>query len=406
MVNHHFHLTLTQALLESLELRRILYVLLTGVTAGDGLNFNRAFLLLVDEGGRVLQGQFAIGPTNDAEAQRIWQEMTAEEFTLARVMAQFDVWEQDVQAVSLSQEFQRVSIPLPLVADGQVDHPFHLYVGAAFAGRAAEAVNGVNLVVPGTSLTLRHFAVAPLRLKKRTIGVLLVDNTYNGRPIEPFELDDLATLANLAAIAVERARLHERVRRMAEQDGLTGLLNRRRFDELLLEHFQESRARGTHLSLILIDVDNFKAINDRHGHLAGDDLLRRVASAIQRRLRSSDVACRYGGDEFVLLLPRSSGPDAMDVAEYLRQAIAAHRMGQPVEPQITASIGVAACRNDHPDAAALLHDADAALYTAKREGRNRAVLFRLPDVRPRVRVGLRSLLGRLFPALGFDKPSP
>jgi diguanylate cyclase (GGDEF)-like protein len=354
----------------------------------------------------VLQGQFAIGPTNDAEAQRIWQEMATQEFTLARVMAQFDVWEQDVRATSLSQEFQRVSIPLPLSGGSQVDHPFQLYVGSAFTGRAAEAVNGVNLVVPGTSLTLRQFAVAPLRVKKRTIGVLLVDNIYNGRPIEPFELDDLATLANLAAIAVERARLHERVRRMAEQDGLTGLLNRRRFDELLLEHFQESRARATQLSLILIDVDDFKAINDRHGHLAGDDLLRRVASAIQRRLRSSDVACRYGGDEFVLLLPRSSGPDAMDVAEYLRQAIAAHGMGQPVELRTTASIGVAACRDDHPDAAALLHDADAALYTAKRGGRNCAVLFQLPDVRPRVRGGLRSLLGRLFPALGFDKPSP
>lgn len=376
MVSHHFHLNLTRALLESLDLRRTLYVLLTGVTAGDGLNFNRAFLLLADEGMRMLQGEFAIGPSDASEAYRIWLDMAAQEFNLPRAMAQFEAWERDGQAASLSREFQRVSIPLPLTAQAMFEHPFFQYVGHSFYGQRAEIANDVALAVPGTSLTLQQFAVAPLRIKERAIGVLMVDNFYNGRPIGGRELDDLATLANLAAIAVERARLHENVRRLAEQDGLTGLLNRRRLDEILPQYIAESRAHGTPLALILLDVDHFKTVNDIHGHLAGDDLLRSVGAAIQQRLRCTDVACRFGGDEFAVLLPRTDGPEALELAEHLRCAIVQSCSGGTgARPSAAVSIGVAVCQDDHTDAAALLREADTALYAAKREGRNRAVLY-------------------------------
>lgn len=408
MVSHQFHLTLTQALLESLDLRRILYVLLTGITAGDGLNFNRAFLLLADEGRRVLQGEFAIGPSDSAEAYRIWLDMAAQEFTLPRVMAQFDAWEEDTRAASLSREFQRVSIPVPTEAGAMLEHPFFQYVGRSFSGRQAAVVNDLTLAVPGTSLTLRQFAVAPLHINDRAIGVLLVDNFYNGRRIDRRELDDLATLANLAAIAVERARLHERVRRLAEQDGLTGLLNRRKLDEVLPQRIRDSRAHGVPLSLILLDVDHFKAVNDSHGHVAGDDLLRGVASVIRQRLRLTDVACRFGGDEFAVLLPRTDGPEALQLAEHLRSAIADSGSGDPAgQRSASVSIGVAVCRDDHSDASALLREADAALYAAKLDGRNRAVLFHrhrgdpysgpLPQAGPQYRRTLRSALSRWAP---------
>ena len=108
-----FSLTLTQALLETLELRRILYVILSGSTAGDGLGFNRAFLWLEDEGGRSLRGQLAIGPENHHEASRIWEAMEAERFDLARVMHQYDAFEADTGASRLARIVERMSLPLP-----------------------------------------------------------------------------------------------------------------------------------------------------------------------------------------------------------------------------------------------------------------------------------------------------
>lgn len=403
-MSDHFHLTLTRALLASLELRRILYVLLTGVTAGDGLNFNRAFLLLVDEGGRALHGELAIGPPNDTEAYRIWREMAVQEFTLERVLAHFDDWDQSPSALSLSREIRRVFLLLPLAKNADAKHPFLDYVAGALDGQRPEAFNDRTLAVPGTAITLRQFALAPLRVENRMIGVLLVDNVYNNRPILPEELDELAVLANLAAIAVERARLHERVRRMAEQDGLTSLLNRRCFDTLLKQVFSESRTRANPLSLLLLDLDNFKAINDLSGHLAGDDVLRGVASILQQRLRVTDLAFRYGGDELAVLLPRSDGPAALEVAEFLRQAIAATCFGDLADVRTTVSVGAATIDAGHVNAEALLNDADDALYAAKRGGRNRAVLHTQGNAPRRLGDRLCSLLKPLGHLTGSVKP--
>ncbi len=180
-------------------------------------NFNRAFLLLVDEGGRCLQGEYAIGPPNGVEAGRIWQEMRVQAFTLERVLAQFDAWEASATADHLNAEFRRLALPLPLESPMSSAHAFFQHMAAALAGQPAELFNDDSLAVPGTTLRLRHFARVPLQMENRVIGVLLVDNAYNLRPIQRDELDELTTLANLAAIAVERARLHEQVRRMADR---------------------------------------------------------------------------------------------------------------------------------------------------------------------------------------------
>lgn len=172
-----------------------------------------------------------------------------------------------------------------------------------------------------------------------------------------------------------RSRLEQTVE-MAVLDPLTALHNRRYLSNHLDTLFQESADRGRALSVLLIDVDHFKAINDTHGHDAGDDVLRELALRLRRNIRGIDLACRLGGEEFVVVMPDTSLDSAYLVGERLRQCIAAAPfiVGAHDRPiSVTASMGVAALEyeTDTPDL--IMKRADQALYCAKRDGRNRVV---------------------------------
>lgn len=165
------------------------------------------------------------------------------------------------------------------------------------------------------------------------------------------------------------------LRRLATADGLTGLPNRRQFDERMEAEWQRARRSGTRLALLMIDIDHFKAFNDSVGHLAGDDCLRAVAVAIDSAMRRpGDLAARLGGEEFGCILPETEAAGALGVAERVQQAIARLRIGHPASPHgtVSASIGIAvATPADGGKPADLLKAADAQLYTAKRDGRAR-----------------------------------
>ncbi|MBP0494468.1 sensor domain-containing diguanylate cyclase [Pararoseomonas indoligenes] len=177
----------------------------------------------------------------------------------------------------------------------------------------------------------------------------------------------------------ERRLMQERMAELAATDGLTGLANRRRFDEALATEWRRAAREGTWLALLLLDVDRFKMFNDRYGHLAGDDALRAVARALEATIRRpADLAARYGGEEFAVILPVTDAAGAREVAEQARSAIAragiAHEANE--SGMLTASIGVAAAQPDsatQPEPSILVAAADAALYEAKRTGRNRVV---------------------------------
>ncbi len=170
----------------------------------------------------------------------------------------------------------------------------------------------------------------------------------------------------------------EQMEAMAQTDGLTGLANRRRFDEMLNREYRRAMREGTSLSLVLVDADRFKLFNDRYGHAAGDDCLRQLAAAVGGAARRpGDLAARFGGEEFVLLLPNTGQEGATEVAERLRQdvlEVALLHAGNPPRGLMTISLGVASVAPG-TDAAvetdALLRAADAALYAAKASGRNR-----------------------------------
>lgn len=202
-----------------------------------------------------------------------------------------------------------------------------------------------------------------------TLGVLALESArkdaFPASDVQPLE-----SVADICANAIQNARYFERVRQMAYVDGLTGMFNRRYFEMRILEELERGQRYRHPLSIIMVDIDNFKKLNDEFGHLLGDEVLRQVGSLFPQQLRKGDVACRYGGEEFVIIAPETSGDQALAIAEKLRRVTEAFPFAGVPRP-VTISAGIA----DYPTAGAtrdaLVRAADAALYTAKQGGRNR-----------------------------------
>ncbi|RZA14282.1 MAG: GGDEF domain-containing protein, partial [Lysobacteraceae bacterium] len=168
------------------------------------------------------------------------------------------------------------------------------------------------------------------------------------------------------------ASYHEEIYQLATHDALTDLCNRRHFIELAEKEIARALRHGRPLSLCIVDVDLFKPINDRYGHISGDDVLRQLAALLGAHARDEDIAARIGGEEFALLLPECGAEDAAAFAERLREKVARTPFAPGGEPQpITVSIGVCALKPGRDTRPGLMAAADAALYRAKSEGRNR-----------------------------------
>jgi diguanylate cyclase (GGDEF)-like protein len=172
-------------------------------------------------------------------------------------------------------------------------------------------------------------------------------------------------------LLIELERTRERLAVLATHDDLTGIYNRRHFMSIVQREWERARRYGTSAALLLIDADRFKAVNDIHGHLCGDELLRQMATAAGRSLRQADVLARFGGEELIVFLPHTDALGALDVAERIReqvQALCVDWRGTPVHT--TVSVGVAPLRRELPSLDWMIHEADTALYAAKADGRN------------------------------------
>ena len=216
----------------------------------------------------------------------------------------------------------------------------------------------------------QNVVIVPIVVDDRAFGLVAAEwgGSREAR-IPVLTVQALAQAALHTASALQTASLLHEVERLATRDSLTGIANRRLFDESLTRETARAQRLSTPLSLVAFDVDHFKQINDTYGHMVGDTVLREVAESIVATTKSFDVAARYGGDEFMLLLPGCSGADAAGVAERVRAEIGRRVLAVPV----TVSAGLATMPENAIDAERLVSAADAALYEAKRDGRDRSV---------------------------------
>jgi diguanylate cyclase (GGDEF)-like protein len=215
-------------------------------------------------------------------------------------------------------------------------------------------------------------ALRPIETGGRAHGVITV--VSNGRRFTNDDRDVLRSLAAQATLALENVDLHFQVRRQAVTDELTGLANHGRFQDLLSAEIDQVRRYRHPVGLIMLDIDDFKSVNDTFGHQQGDVVLRHVARVLRDTSREADTPARYGGEEMALVLPHTDLEGSYAIAERVRTAIAdlrIPRLDQQGVLRITASLGVAASSEGDKDA--LISDADAALYAAKRQGKNRTI---------------------------------
>jgi diguanylate cyclase (GGDEF)-like protein len=238
---------------------------------------------------------------------------------------------------------------------------------------------GSRPVVPGPDHPLRGHVppdvevVVPFTLGDAGSGILALGPRMTGAPYSPQDLSLVQTLVDASAIALRNTELIGYLRTQAIRDALTGCQNRRGFDEILQHEMTRARRYGRTLSLVLFDLDHFKTINDEFGHDTGDHVLRRVGRLLLTTFRSTDTACRPGGEEFAMIFPETPLADAARLAERLREDILRIGPDAVLPRAVSASFGVAAFPDDARDIDDLIRVADRALYLAKAEGRNRVV---------------------------------
>lgn len=317
-----------RALTSTLDLPEVLRLVM--VRAQDLLKASRFSLLLLDEQARELRFELASGPGADRLAA-----------LRLKVGEGIAGW--------VAREGQPV-----LVQDATRD--------ARFAAQF-DALSGH---------TSRSLIAVPLVSKGRTLGVIEVVSGPGERELTAEDLLTVRTLADHAAIAIENAQAFERIRDLTIVDDHTGLFNARHLLRVLETEVIRSERYGRPFSLVFIDLDRFKEVNDRHGHQAGSAALREVGEVLRGGLRETDIPTRYGGDEFVILLPEADREQAMGVAERLRAAIAGHvfLVDRGFSVRITASLGVATWPLDGRSAEELLGRADAAMYLVKGASRD------------------------------------
>ncbi len=223
-----------------------------------------------------------------------------------------------------------------------------------------------------TRFTTQSILAVPMRSRGRTLGVIELVNGRDGPAFGENDARTLGSIADYAAIAIENARNFRRVQELTILDEHTGLYNARHLHRVLEQEVTRSKRFGHPLSLIFFDLDRFKAINDTWGHQAGSAILRECGQVMLEVLRTVDVAIRYGGDEFVCVLPETGKEAALQMAQRLRDALVARRFlaDRGLDLHVTASFGVATWPDDADNAEDLMKRSDLAMYRVKQTTRD------------------------------------
>jgi len=210
----------------------------------------------------------------------------------------------------------------------------------------------------------------PMYIGDISIGVLMVSSIYG------FKKEDVVFLEHAVkelSVSLDNAKIHKKINELSVTDELTGLYNRRKMDEVLEAEFNKAKRYGGSMSVMILDIDYFKSVNDFYGHKAGDVVLSQIGGILRRSIRNIDTATRYGGEEFVIILPQTDFNSALSVAKKLKSLVRNSKFTS-VEREITVSIGIASMPDDGINAVDdILKIADDFLYEAKNSGRDRII---------------------------------
>jgi diguanylate cyclase (GGDEF)-like protein len=360
----------SSAMRTTLKLDEILYIILTGVTAHTGLGFNRAILFLVNEKDGVIEGRMGIGPESGEEANRIWTNIEHEKMNLDDLISAYKF-----SSGNLEGGFNRVVRHLKL--------PMRQENGGILA---LEALGGLPLHVTRdimhkyagdplvNLLKSEELVIVPLKSKERVNGLIIADNFITREPITKDDIRLLIMLGNQAGLAIENSQLYEKAVIRAHSDYLTDLWNHGYFQSILQKELETAKATKSPLSLIMIDIDDFKIYNDELGHQAGDKILRDLALLLKNQSRKMDYVCRYGGEEFTIILPQTDKKEAFMIAERIRMDIIRYKfLQEEILPnkKLTVSLGLATFPENGATPGELIRASDKSLYEAKNKGKNK-----------------------------------
>jgi diguanylate cyclase (GGDEF)-like protein len=360
---------ISNAMRTTLKLDEILYIILTGVTAHMGLGFNRAVLFLVNDPQDSIEGTMGIGPDSGEQANRIWKHIEAKEMDLEELINAFKT-SNHMEESAFNKQVRTMRFPL----------------------KSQEAPSVISAVLKGVPLCLtketvqqyindpivrflnsEELAIVPLKAKNKINGIILADNFITKKPISKNDLRMLTMLANQAGLAVENSQLFEKTVIRAHTDSLTDLWNHGYFQRLLGAEIERAKATDKPVSLIMLDIDDFKIYNDRLGHQAGDKILKNLATLLKNQSRKMDYTCRYGGEEFTVILPHTDKKEAFSIAERLRETIEKYYFNhEEILPhkKLTVSLGTASFPSDGSTPSELIASSDKSLYQAKHKGKN------------------------------------
>lgn len=364
----------SNAMRTTLKLDQIFYIILTALTSHEGLGFNRAMLFLVNEKECVLEGVMGIGPHSADEAGKIWHAISQSKMELGDFIAAYDSFKND-QESKLNSIVKGIKIPL---REDMGILALTILEGMPFEIITEEAKAKVDPELRDT-LNTDFFVTVPVKAKDKVLGAILVDNIFNKKPITKSDVRMLTLFANHAGLAIENSRLYEETVYLSNIDWLTRLWNYGKFQQMLSLELERSKINDTVLTLVMLDVDNFKNYNDTLGHIKGDGALKQIAEILHGKSRKFDAVARYGGEEFAIIMPNTSRENARLFAERIRNDVertyADDISIRDITKRLTISAGVAMYPEDAGTKDELISHADLALYEAKRSGKNRIYLY-------------------------------
>lgn len=361
------------AMRTTLELEHILYIILTGVTSHSGLGYNRAILFLMNPKTNTLECEMVIGPESGEHANKIWSYIENQRPQIDDLIRE-DKVETTISDSALLKRLKALKFPLDsqnkllLVDAYHRGTPWHL---------TKESLLQYDHDPLLQNFQSNEFLIMPLRAKGKINGLIVADNFYTQKPISTEDIRIFSLLAGHASLAIENSRLYEMTVEKSHTDSLTNLWNHGYFQEKLNKEIILTQKANQPLSLMMVDIDHFKELNDTYGHQNGDWILKNIAQILHESSRESDYICRYGGEEFAIILCHTDKKESFQIAERLRQKIEEYIFKVPSLPQdlrLTVSIGLASFPEDTQTKEELIANADKSMYIAKFSGRNKTCL--------------------------------